>query len=416
MLPYPLDLLERLSHPTESRILLVVLDGLGDVPVSGETPLSAARTPNLDALAEEASLGLSTPVAPGITPGSGPGHLSLFGYDPLVYDVGRGVLSALGIGLDLADSQVAARGNFATLDADGNVVDRRAGRIPTELNRELVGALSGEIGDIEGVAVELHTESEYRFVVRLTGEGLGGDVGDTDPGETGSPPRPPAARGDREEDRRTAAVLARLAERAQDLLATLEAARSADPPVNGVLLRGVGRKPDLPQMPEICRLRPGSIAAYPMYRGVSRLVGMECVPMDLAGEGERTEAKLEAYERHAGGHDFLFFHVKKTDSYGEDGDFEGKAEQVEAFDRALPRLLDGAPDVILITADHSTPVPLRSHSWHPLPVLLWSTAVRPDGRRFTEANCRGASLGHLRHRDLLPLAMANAGKLRKFGA
>ena len=416
MLPYPLALIETLSLQSDSRILLVVLDGVGDLPQGGETPLSAARTPNLDELAEGASLGLSTAVLPGITPGSGPGHLSLFGYDPLVFDVGRGVLSALGIGLDLGPSQIAARGNFATLGDDGTILDRRAGRMPTELNERLIESLSIEISEIDGVSVRLYTEAGYRFVLVLEGEGLGGSVSETDPGRVGERPLPALPQSEDAADGRTAAVIAALIERAAKILLDLPEARQADPRANGVLLRGIGKKPSLPSMGSVFRLRPGSVAAYPMYRGVSSLVGMECLPIELSGDGERTSSKLAAYQAHADEHDFIYFHVKKTDSCGEDGDFAGKTRQIELFDECLPALLEWSPDVVLITGDHSTPASLKAHSWHPLPVMIWSHHGRADGRRFTEADCRGGSLGSLRHLDLMPLAMANARKLRKFGA
>ena len=416
MLPYPLALIEKFALQSDSRILLVVLDGVGDLPQGGETPLSAARTPNLDELARESSLGLSTAVLAGITPGSGPGHLSLFGYDPLVFDVGRGVLSALGIGLDLGPSQVAARGNFATVGDDGAILDRRAGRIATALNERLVESLSGEIAEIDGVSVRLYTEAEYRFVVVLEGENLGGSVSETDPGRVGE--RPLAVRPQSEDaaDGRTATVLTTLIDRVERVLRDLPEARESDPRVNTVLLRGIGKKPSLPSMGSLFRLHPGSVAAYPMYRGVSRLVGMECLPIDLSGEGERTSNKLAAYQVHADEHDFIYFHVKKIDSCGEDGDFAGKTRQIELFDECLPALLEWRPNVVLITGDHSTPASMKAHSWHPLPVMIWSQYGRADGRRFTEADCRGGSLGSLRHLDLMPLAMANAGKLRKFGA
>lgn len=416
MLPYPLALVERLSVATESRILLVVLDGIGDLPIDGETPLSAAVTPNLDRLARESSLGLSTAVLPGITPGSGPGHLSLFGYDPLTYDVGRGVLSALGIGLQLDSTKVAARGNFASLAADGTIADRRAGRMATSLNETLIGRLREEISTIDGVEVDLYTEAEYRFVLVLTGEGLGGSVSETDPGRVGEAPLEATALTSDEADRRTATLLGLFAAAAAEVLSGIEEARSAEPSANGVLLRGIGKRPDLPDMKDVYRLRPGSVAAYPMYRGVSRLVGMECLPMDLSGSGERTASKLAAYESHAADYDFIYFHVKGTDSTAEDGDFDGKTEQVELFDEIVPSLLAWEPDVVVITGDHSTSVPLEAHSWHPLPLAIWSRFGRPDGRRFTEADCRGGSLGELRHLDVMPLALANACKLKKFGA
>lgn len=415
VLPYPLAMIEELSVATESRILLIVLDGVGDIPIDGQTPLSAAVTPNLDRLAKEASLGLSTVVGAGITPGSGPGHLSTFGYDSQVYDVGRGVLSALGLGLDLQPDQVAARGNFATLAGDGTVSDRRAGRISTALNLELIDALRGEISEIDGIGVELYTEAEHRFVVVLKGAELGGSVSETDPGRVGHPPVPSSAIGGEAGNETTARTLNELARRAGEVLADLQSELS-DNPVNGVLLRGIGKKPELPSMQDIFRLRPGSVASYPMYRGVSRLVGMECLPMDLAGTGERTANKMAAYAAHAGEHDFIYFHVKRTDTYGEDGNFEAKTAQIEEFDGTLPQLLEWSPDVVVITGDHSTPVRMKAHSWHPLPAMIWSQLARPDGRRFTEADCRGGGLGALRHLDLMPLAMANAGKLRKYGA
>ena len=259
MLPYPLDLVEKLAISTDSRILLIVLDGVGDVAAEGKTPLAAASTPHLDELARGGSLGLSTPVAPGIAPGSGPGHLSLFGYDPLVYEVGRGVLSALGLGLDLGPDQVAARGNFATVDTGGRIVDRRAGRISTELNRTLIAALAASMREIDGVSVDLHTEAEYRFVLRLRGEGLGGNVADTDPGRVGEPPiEPLPGDGGGEADRRTAGVLQRFCERARQVLAELREARQAEPRVNAVLLRGVGQTPRLPQLPAVTRMRASS--------------------------------------------------------------------------------------------------------------------------------------------------------------
>jgi len=416
MLPYPLALMEELSLQSDSRILLVVLDGIGDLPQDGETPLAAALTPNLDELARDSSLGLSTAVLPGVTPGSGPGHLALFGYDPLVFDVARGVLSALGIGLDLGPDQVAARANFATLADDGTILDRRAGRISTELNERLIESLNTEIGDIEGVSVRLYTESEYRFVVVLEAQDLGGTVSESDPGRVGEKPLAMRSQSEAATDERTAAVLNSFVEHTAEVLGDLREARESDPQVNAVLLRGIGKKPSLPSMRNVFRLRPGSVAAYPMYRGVSRLVGMECLPIDLSGEGERTPNKLAAYKAHADEHDFLYFHVKQTDSYGEDGDFDGKKRQIELFDESLPALLDWRPEVVLITGDHSTPASLKAHSWHPLPVMIWSRWGRPDGRRFTEADCRGGSLGSLRHLDLMPLAMANAQKLRKYGA
>ncbi len=416
MKPYPLEMVERLSFVTESRILLVVLDGIGDLPVDGRTPLEAATTPHLDEIARQSELGLSTAVLPGITPGSGPGHLALFGYDPMVYDVGRGVLSALGIGLDLGPDQVAARGNFATAAEDGAISDRRAGRIPTKFNETLIEALRNGIPEIDGVEVSLYTEAEYRFVLVLKGDGLSGHLNESDPGRVGEVPVALRALDGSPAGAHTAGILDEFARRAGEILRDIPEARNNEPAVNTVLLRGIGKKPDLPQLGEMTGMSLGSVAAYPMYRGVSRLVGMECLPIDLSGTGERTENKIAAYREHAADHDFIYFHVKKTDSSAEDGDFPAKVGHIEAFDAIVPDLLEWKPDVILITGDHSTPCSLKAHSWHPLPVMLWSRNGRPDGRRYTESDCRGGSLGTLRHLDLLPLMMASALKLRKYGA
>lgn len=416
MLPYPLNLMEQLHIQNDSRLLLIVLDGVGDVAIDGKTPLSAARTPNLDALAHDAALGLSTPVAPGIAPGSGPGHLSLFGYDPIQYQVGRGVLSALGISLDLQPGQVASRGNFATIDADGKIADRRAGRIDTDLNERLLSVLREEITIIEDVQIELHTVSEYRFVLILSGPALGGGVNDTDPGRVGSEPLPAAPLDDRAGAEKTARIINEFRRRAEEVLQQIPEAQHHDPPVTTVLTRGVDTKPDLPDFERVYGLTAGAIASYPMYRGVARLVGMELLPMDLSGDGERTPAKLDAYRTYAASCDYVYFHVKKIDSYGEDGNFEKKAEQIEDFDAILPDLMAWDPDVVLITGDHSTPVIIKAHSWHPLPVLLHSAYVRRDGRRFTEEACRSGSLGQLQHIELMPLVMANARRLSKYGA
>ncbi len=406
--------LEELSKKTPSRILLVVLDGVGGLPKEpgGPTELAAAKTPNLDRLAEHSALGLFTPVAPGIAPGSGPGHLSIFGYDPFKYQVGRGVLSALGLGIPLGPRDVAVRGNFATLNPDGTIQDRRAGRPPTEENRRVIEKLKAKIQEIDGVRVELYTESEHRFVLVLRGEGLGARVTDTDPQSTGVPPRAaePEDPGDAK-SAKTARILNRFVELAREAL-------KDEPVINGVLLRGVSQKPDFPKLPEVAKVRAAAIASYPMYRGVAELVGMEALSLREDEEDpDRPRAKLEALKESWGDYDFFYLHFKKTDSKGEDGDFEGKVERIELFDALLPELLALKPDVLLITGDHSTPAVLKAHSWHPVPVLLHAPYLRSDAaRRFTEDEAAKGSLGALVGPVLLPLMLAHAGKLQKFGA
>ncbi|MFO8149053.1 MAG: 2,3-bisphosphoglycerate-independent phosphoglycerate mutase [Trueperaceae bacterium] len=399
-----LELLARLAQPAESRIVLWVLDGLGGLPVEagGPTELEAARTPHLDRLAAEGIAGLIEPVGPGITPGSGPGHLALFGYDPLKYEVGRGVLSALGIGVDLQAGDVAARGNFCTVDEAGHVVDRRAGRIDSDVGRRLCEKLA-EI-ELPGVQLDVRPVKEYRFVLRLRGEGLSGAVGDTDPQATGVPPS-------------RAEALEAAAERTADLVRTF-LGRAAellqdDDPANMALLRGFSTLPDWPRFPDVTGLRAAALADYPMYRGVARLLGMEVLESEAG-----TEARIDAAERHWADHDYFFLHEKPIDAAGEDGDFDRRVDLIERIDAAVPRLLALEPDVLVVTGDHSTPARLKAHSWHPVPVLLHAASARPDAvERFSERACIAGALGpRLPAPALLPLALGHAGRLRKFGA
>lgn len=405
-----LELMSQLSVEEQTKILLVVLDGLGGLPMTpeGPTELEAARTPNLDALAARSICGLSTAVAPGITPGSGPGHLSLFGYDPIECLVKRGVLSALGIGFDLQPSDLAARGNFCSVDPKtGNITDRRAGRIGSELGARLCEKLSEvQLSGVEQVFVE--PVKEYRFCLILRGEGLEDGLTDTDPQETGVPPLPVKAT--RPEAEETAELVNRWLEKAREVLAA--DAEENGHPANSCNLRGLAKKPGLPRMPDIYRMRCGCIATYPMYKGVAKLVGM-----DVLSAGATIEDEVQALEDNWQDYDFFFFHVKKIDSRGEDGDFDGKAAVIEDFDRVLPQILALEPDVVIVTGDHSTPALWKNHSWHELPMLLWSRYVRrDDATTFGERPCMRGGLGHIKHVDLLPLAMAHAGRLQKYGA
>jgi len=398
-----LELMRELAIENDTKILLLILDGVGGLPMTpdGATELEAADTPHLDALAARSICGMSTPVAPGVTPGSGPGHLSLFGYDPLEFEIGRGVLEALGIGFDLQSNDVAARGNFCTLDEQGIITDRRAGRIPTEVGARLCEKLRQV--QLPGMETFVRPVKEYRFVLVLRGEGLYDGLTETDPQQTGVPPRPVEPL--RPEAADTAKLFNQWLAEARKLLAD-------EYPANGCNLRGLAKDPGLPQMPNIYKLRCGAIATYPMYRGVAKLAGMEVLPT-----GETIEDEVETLKQHWADYDFFFFHVKKTDSRGEDGDFEGKAKVIEHLDAVLPDILALDPDVVIITGDHSTPALWKAHSWHELPVLLWSNYIRMDSvTQFGERPCMAGGLGHIYHPDLLPLAMAHAGRLIKFGA
>ena len=399
-----LDLAKRLQRPATSRILLVVLDGLGGLPhpTTGRSELETAPTPNLDALAARSSLGLSLPVGWGITPGSGPGHLALFGYDPLQFEIGRGVLEAVGINFDLSPDDVAARGNLCTLDDQRRITDRRAGRLPDEEASAILAQLRGiDLGD--GLQLFLEPVREHRFVLVLRGDALSAAVTDTDPQRTDAAPLPceplePAAR-------RTADAVNRLVAAAEAILAPRKTA-------NGLLLRGFAKTPSLPQLPDVWGLRPASCALYPMYRGLAALAGMTPLPA-----GDSLADQIAALRDHWQRFDFFFLHFKGADSAGEDGDFDTKVTRLGEFDAHLPDLLDLQPDVLLITGDHSTPALMAAHSWHPVPFLLHSPWVRPDpDARFDERHCARGAMGAFPAKEALPLAMAHARRLAKFGA
>jgi 2,3-bisphosphoglycerate-independent phosphoglycerate mutase len=399
-----LDFLRGLVEPERTKIVLLVLDGLGGLPSEpgGQTELETAHTPNLDALAAQGICGLQQPVGAGITPGSGPSHLSLFGYDPIQYQVGRGVLAALGIGFDLMPQDVAARGNFCTVDDEGRVVDRRAGRISTERNQELVAVLR-EI-ELPGVEVLVETVKEYRLLLVLRGKRLDHRIEDTDPQETGVKPLAPKALSP--EARETAQWVNAFLERAREVLADQR-------PANMVLLRGFSKRPDWPPFREVYGLKAAAIASYPMYKGVAQLVGME-----ILETGPTVADRFSALREHWSEHDFFFLHVKRIDSAGEDGDFQRKVALIEEVDGLLPVLMDLEPDVVLVTGDHSTPAVLRSHSWHPVPVVLWSKYCRSDKvERFDERACISGGLGpRIPATELMPLVLANALRLQKYGA
>ena len=402
------SVLESLALEATTKIVLLVLDGVGDLPDpvrGGQTPLEAARTPNLDAIVPASALGRLQPVAPGITPGSGPGHLALFGYDPLETVVGRGVLEALGAGVRLERGDVAARANFCTVDGAGVVTDRRAGRIRSEECARLVGALRAGAERIEDVEIVLEPGMGHRFVAVLRGAGLAGDVSDADPHKEGKPVPVAHALAASPSAEKTARVVNAFVARAREKL-------RGEQPANGVLLRGLSARPGLPGYRERFKLRAAALAAYPMYRGVAELAGMEVLPA-----GETPADAFAAAAKRWREFDYFFIHVKGTDMAGEDGNFGAKVETIETVDRALPALLALEPDVLCITGDHSTPVPARAHTWHPVPALVRASLCGADGAaRFHERAARAGSLGVLPSRDLIAVLLANAGRLDKYGA
>lgn len=397
------DLIAELKEVGTSKIILLVADGLGGLPLEpgGKTELETARTPHLDQCARDGTCGLSIPVLPGITPGSGPGHLGLFGYDPLQYRIGRGILEALGINFQVGSKDVAVRGNFCTLDAAGKITDRRAGRPTTERCVAMVQKMRSI--KIPGVEVFVEPVKEHRFVVVFRGDDLGDAVNDTDPQATGVPPL--TARGADTISQKTAGVVNEFIAQAGKVLA-------AEAPTNGVTLRGFARYPKIGTMKEVYGLKSAAVAVYPMYKGLARLVGM-----DVLDAGATLNDQVATLKKAWDQYDFFFMHYKYTDSTGEDGNFPAKVDMIEKLDAVIPNILELKPDVFIVTGDHSTPSKMRSHSWHPVPTLIRAAMARTDAvTEFSESACLRGGLGQFQAMHLMLLAMAHAGRLGKYGA
>jgi 2,3-bisphosphoglycerate-independent phosphoglycerate mutase len=379
------------------------MDGVGGLPdaETGKTELESARKPNLNRIARDSLCGLIDPVGPGITPGSAPGHLAIFGYDPVKYHIGRGVVEALGIDLELKPEDITARGNFCTVDNKGIIIDRRAGRVSTDKSTELCRSLNNIV--INGAEISVLPAKEHRFVLILRGKSLSPELADSDPQQAGLAPKKVEALSPQAQ--RTADIANEFVSQARSLL-------QGKTPANMVLLRGFSRRPDIPPIPEIYKLKPAAIATYPMYRGLARLVGMQLLP-----RGKNIIEQLDSLHRYYADYDFFFVHFKNTDARGEDGDFQAKVQAIEELDNALPSLLSLDPEVLIITGDHSTPATLAMHSWHPVPFMLKSKWCRPDSvAEFSERACLAGGMGRFPATEIMPLAMANALKLDKFGA
>jgi 2,3-bisphosphoglycerate-independent phosphoglycerate mutase len=399
-----LETIRTLAQVTPSKIVLLVMDGLGGLPhpETGSTELETARRPNLDGVASEGICGLVHTVSPGITPGSAPGHMSLFGYDPVKYILGRGIVEALGLDIEVRAGDVVARGNFCTVDSAGRITDRRAGRLATEINHELCDLLNQRV-HVDGCQIDFFAGKEHRFVIRLRGKDLSEQVADTDPQHEGMKPLPARALADAASG--TVAIVNAVIDQASEALAGKE-------PANMLLLRGFSQHPDYPSLRDTYQLTPACIATYPMYRGVARVVGMDVLPV-----GETLQQQVEVLSKNWNSYDYFFVHFKKTDARGEDGDFEAKVKAIEELDAAVPAILALKPDVLIVTGDHSTPAGLAMHSWHPVPVVLRARYCRRDDvTEFSERACLRGGLGQLHAAELMPLAMANALKLNKFGA
>ena len=395
--------MKKISRTSPSKIVLLILDGVGGLPhpETGKTELESARKPNLNRMAKDSLCGLIDPVGPGITPGSTPGHLAVFGYDPVKYNIGRGVVEALGIDLELKPDDIAARGNFCIVDDKGIIIDRRAGRLSTDKNTELCRLLNNIA--IDGAEISVLPVKEHRFVLILRGEALSSELADSDPQQAGLSPKKIEALSPQAQ---------RTAEFANEFVSQASSRLQHEPSANMVLLRGFSRRPDIPTLPEIYKLKPVAIATYPMYRGLARLLGMQVLP-----GGESITEQLDNLRRYYDDYDFFFIHFKSTDSRGEDGNFRAKVQAIEEIDNALPGLLSLDPEVLIVTGDHSTPATLASHGWHPVPFMLKSGWCRPDNvAEFSERACLAGGMGRFPATEIMPLAMANALKLDKFGA
>lgn len=395
--------LQELSVVNENKIVLLIMDGLGGLPHprTGLTELETARTPNLDRLASEGMCGLHEPAGAGITPGSGPGHLGLFGYDPFKYLIGRGALEAVGIDFPLKPGDLAARGNFCSVDKNGNITDRRAGRIPTEKCAELCALLSGI--NLPGIKLFVQPVKDHRFLVVFRSHGLPPNLEDTDPQKLGVPALDPKALD--KPSAESARVVESFVKQARSRLA-------GQHPANMILLRGFSSLPHVPALGEICGLRTAAVAAYPMYKGLARLLGMT-----VFNSGPDFNVEMKVLKEHYGAFDFFFVHFKKTDAAGEDGDFERKVAAIEEFDAGIPKVVSLQPAVLAVTGDHSTPAALKSHSWHSVPFLLSSRWCRPSHIiKFGESDCARGNLGIFPAVSIMPMLMAHAQRLNKYGA
>lgn len=398
------EFITRLVLPGTTKIVMLVMDGLGGLPMppDGKTELETAQTPHLDALAARSNLGLSQPCGPGVAVGSGPGHLALFGYDPVEFEIGRGPLEALGVDFELGADDLAARGNFCSVDSQGNISDRRAGRLPTAQSEKLAEKLRGI--RVDGAQFFIRPVKEHRFALVLRAPGLGAALTETDPLKTGVPPMPVKALDAQSEQ--AAQYLNQFLAAACDVL-------KDESPANMITLRGFGKFPNLPTFAERYGLHAASIAVNGMYRGVSKLAGMELVALD----GPEPADQFAALEKTWPAYDFFYLHIKKTDTMGESGDFMGKVRAIEEVDGLVPRLMALDPDVVIVGGDHSSPAVMKAHSWHPVPTLLYSRWMRPDGMaQFGERACARGSLGVFPATQIMPMALANARRLAKYGA
>ncbi len=384
------------------KTIFIVLDGLGDEEIpafKNKTPLEKAKTPNLDNWAKEGRLGLLLPVFKGSLPTSEEGHFSLFGYDPEKYGLSRGIVTAAGAGIDVERGDVAIRGNFATVK-NGEVVDRRAGRIkdPGELIKEIDGL------EIDGVSFSVKSAKEHRVGIAMKGEGLSAQISDGDPhygeGESGLKKIEPLK--DDKEAAYTAEILNKFLEKSHRILKKHPLNKKRDLPANYILTRGASGVVDLPGFKERYEKKAACVAGKVLYKQVGKLLGMDILEVEGANGLPTTnlEGKFQkAREAILSNYDFVFVHVKATDSLAEDGDFWGKMEFIEEIDRQLA-IFNEFTDQIIVTADHSTCCLMKSHCHEKIPLLVRGRGSDKT-RYFSEKECAKGSLGKIDQRNLL---------------
>ena len=392
---------QTLTRYTDSKILLLVIDGLGGLPhnQTSKTELESANIPNLDKLTQESTTGIATPIQPGITPGSGPGHMSLFGYNPIKYVIGRGVLEAIGSGIKLSKKDIAVRGNFCTIDNQGVITDRRAGRISDSDASKLIQSLS-QI-KVDGAHITIKHLKNHRFVLVLSGSDLNTDITPTDPLLNNLPIN--QASSNSPQSRKTATIINKFTQLSLDILKNETLA-------NGIILRGFSQNLSVPKISDVYHINPIGISLYPAYRGIATMLGMK-----VTNQGVDFSDLIKIVRNNFNDFNFFYLHYKDTDSAGEDGDFDKKVFSLEKLDTFIPELRSIGFDVFTITGDHSTPSILSSHSWHPVPILINSNIPTSDESiHFTELECKNGDIGRIHATDIMPLTLAYAKKLIKF--
>ncbi len=406
--------------------VLVILDGLGDriIPaLKGKTPLQAAKTPTFDRLAMEGQNGLMDVLGPGITPGSDAAHLTLFGYDFKESYPGRGPLEALGAGLPSKPGDVAFRSNFATVDDNLVVIDRRAGRDFTDdEHRALEDALKGI--EIDGVKVHFVATVEHRGAIVLEGEGLSGEISDIDPHETGK--KILESKPDVPEARKTADVVNKLVKLTYERLRDSDLNKLREqrglPAANVLLLRGPGKHAQIPTLKERYGISSVCLAGGALYIGCAKYVGMDYIPVE--GQTGTIDTNFDNIAKKAievikSGVNYLFIHIKATDNASHDGNHEEKVLAIERTDTMVGKILAEVRDkvVIALTGDHTTPVLVGEHTCDPVPILFWSNFIRPDSvKQFSEIDAPHGALHSIRGIDVMPLLLGYAGYIEKIGA